>query len=429
MPEAHDDPLAVLASFGLTGYQARAYLALLELGPSQAREVSERSGVPQGRVYDILEKLHQRGLAEVLPETPRRYRAVPFEVFLERELRGHRDWIDKLEHDRESLVSAMAPAQEAAPPERGEYVVARGRKQVLQRVTALLASAQRDALLLSTERGPERVQAAGDAAGDAVARGVRLRLLAPITPENADAVRGCLALGAEVRHQGRLREAWPAGLNVLIADGQRALLFQHLPDDAHSGRGDDVGLAMEHPQMVQGLGALAETIWALAAPATTTLDDLARGLAPAPQGHTVLLVDDEPDVLDSLRELLEGSLQGVRVLCAASADEGLAMLGQQPVDLVVTDYKLPGMNGLDLLEEARKRAPEAQRILITAFPDIKVAVRAINEARVEHFLTKPFQAHQLVDAVRAALAARGERRLRDRALERALDSQRFPPAA
>ncbi len=87
----HDQRLFVLESFGLSGYLARAYVALLDLGPAQARDVAERSAVPQGRIYDVLEKLHGRGLIELLPEQPKRYRALPFEAFIDRELTFHQE--------------------------------------------------------------------------------------------------------------------------------------------------------------------------------------------------------------------------------------------------------------------------------------------------------------------------------------------------
>lgn len=417
-----DSRLAILEGFGLSGYQARAYLALLELGPSQAREVSERSGVPQGRVYDILEKLAQRGLVEVLPEAPRRFRAVAFEVFLERELKMHQERISTLERDRETLVTAMSPSGEAVQGQRGEYAVVRGRKSVVDRVNEVLGGAQRDVLVVGTERAPKRIRGESEILQRLADRGVRVRLLVPVTPTNAEEVKNVLALGVEVQHYAGLSSAFPEGLQVVVADGGRAILYQHVPDDG-SSRGDDVGLFMEHPEVVQGVGALAEALWILAMPAAEKLRALSVEGSTGWEGQTILLVDDEPDIRSSLQELIESSLKGVRVVTADSGPGALDALRKQKVDLIISDYKMPGMNGLEFLGEATKVAPTARRIVMTAFPDVKVATRAINEARVDHFFVKPLPDSRVVEVVRSVLADRRAGQLREQALARMLEQR------
>jgi response regulator RpfG family c-di-GMP phosphodiesterase len=121
---------------------------------------------------------------------------------------------------------------------------------------------------------------------------------------------------------------------------------------------------------------------------------------------TILLVDDEPDILDSLQVLLERAQQGVRVVTAASGKDALEKMRAEPVDLIITDYKMPGMNGLEFLAQAGDVQPGVPRILITAFPDLDVAIRAINEAGIENFITKPFESKAVVEQVRTALLKR-----------------------
>ncbi|MCA1813439.1 MAG: response regulator [Halobacteriales archaeon] len=121
---------------------------------------------------------------------------------------------------------------------------------------------------------------------------------------------------------------------------------------------------------------------------------------------TILLVDDEPDILDSLQALLEHEQAGVRVVTASSGPEALEKLKAQRVDLIITDYKMPGMNGLEFLAAAGEFAAGIPRILITAFPDLDVAIRAINEAGIENFVTKPFESKTVVEQVRTALLKR-----------------------
>jgi DNA-binding NtrC family response regulator len=111
-------------------------------------------------------------------------------------------------------------------------------------------------------------------------------------------------------------------------------------------------------------------------------------------------VDDEPDILDSVVEVVQRGAPGVAAEGVLSGHEGLAWLSRRSCTLLVVDYRMPGMDGLEFLRRAEALQPEARRILMTAFPDRHLAVRAVQEARVERFLAKPFPAGDLVDLIR-----------------------------
>jgi response regulator RpfG family c-di-GMP phosphodiesterase len=116
----------------------------------------------------------------------------------------------------------------------------------------------------------------------------------------------------------------------------------------------------------------------------------------------VLCVDDEPYVLEGLRDTLRRSFD-VRV--ATSGIEGLEMLKQEPdaYTVVVSDMRMPVMDGAAFLREARRWAPDATRMLLTGFADIDAAVSAVNHAQLFRFLTKPCASDDLVRACTAAL--------------------------
>jgi two-component system response regulator AtoC len=124
----------------------------------------------------------------------------------------------------------------------------------------------------------------------------------------------------------------------------------------------------------------------------------------------VLLVDDEPSVRAALRELVQS--RGWEPLVAASGEEALALVDR--ADAVVTDFSMPGMDGLDLLRQVRERDPSLPVIVLTARGSERLAVRAIRAGAYE-YVTKPFDVDEMIVALERALEARSLRQ-RDRQL-------------
>jgi class 3 adenylate cyclase len=117
---------------------------------------------------------------------------------------------------------------------------------------------------------------------------------------------------------------------------------------------------------------------------------------PAP----VLLVDDEPRVLDALEALLA---MEHRVLRADRPETALDLLREQDVAVVLSDQRMAGMTGTELLTRSRDVAPDAVRILLTAFTDTDALMDSINAAGVYHFLLKPWDPHELRHVVGRAV--------------------------
>jgi len=133
---------------------------------------------------------------------------------------------------------------------------------------------------------------------------------------------------------------------------------------------------------------------------SSTLHDLAAD-EPAP---AILFVDDEPSILSALRRLVRP--QGYRVLLAESGRAGLALLESETVDLVVSDMRMPEMDGAAFLEQVRLRWPEAGRILLTGYSDISSTVAAINRGEIHRYIAKPWDDRDLVLALRDGLERR-----------------------
>lgn len=110
----------------------------------------------------------------------------------------------------------------------------------------------------------------------------------------------------------------------------------------------------------------------------------------------ILTVDDDPMVSAAItRDLRDHYGADYRVLGATSGAEALAALERltvrdQPVALIVTDQRMPGMTGIELLERGRPHAPSAKLLLLTAYADTDAAIRAINDVGLDHYLLKPW---------------------------------------
>lgn len=116
----------------------------------------------------------------------------------------------------------------------------------------------------------------------------------------------------------------------------------------------------------------------------------------------VLLVDDEPSLVEGLELRLRS--KAFRVLTATSAKEALELMSQQEVAVVVSDERMPGMQGSEFLSVVAKSFPETARIILTGQASVEAAMRAINDAKVAHFLTKPCDAKALKALVEKLLA-------------------------
>ncbi|OQY58202.1 MAG: DNA-binding response regulator [Desulfobacteraceae bacterium 4572_88] len=117
--------------------------------------------------------------------------------------------------------------------------------------------------------------------------------------------------------------------------------------------------------------------------------------------RSILIVDDELDMLQLLRRSLEPDL-GCRVKTASSGEKALQLLSERPFDLVLADIKMPGMDGLELLELIKKDLPDLTVVMMTAYGRIETAVTAMKNGACD-FITKPFEHETLVVRLEKAL--------------------------
>lgn len=127
----------------------------------------------------------------------------------------------------------------------------------------------------------------------------------------------------------------------------------------------------------------------------------------------ILIVDDEASILKALQRLLRvapctyGNKQfTLDVVAASSPLEALKIAHQEDFDLFISDYRMPEMDGIEFLKQAKAIQPDAARLILSGYADLNALVRAVNEVGIERFIGKPWNDYDLMSAIGQALAHR-----------------------
>ncbi len=115
----------------------------------------------------------------------------------------------------------------------------------------------------------------------------------------------------------------------------------------------------------------------------------------------ILLVDDNRNLLKGIERTLEDL--PFKVFTANNVEEAKSVLQATSIDVVVSDYRMPGESGVELLIWVAEYCPSVQRILLTGQPDIPAVAKAVNEAKIYQFLQKPVTKSQLLESICASL--------------------------
>ncbi|HWG90300.1 MAG TPA: helix-turn-helix domain-containing protein [Candidatus Thermoplasmatota archaeon] len=249
-----------LMDHGLTEYEARGYLALLELESAEASHLSDLSRVPRTKIYQALEGLEQKKLLRVIPERPKRYVVEPFSNYLDELERQFRARAENIVTNKDSLAEEFAPKGNFQMTDAGNFIVLKGRANITSRMAEMLAKAGKDVSVLASAAAGKRLDYHHTTLQEAMSRGAEGKLLCPYTEKNEQA-RELLGDVLEIRESFVNLGA----VTLLFVDDREVLFAHHVPDDTHYFQGSDVALWSDDPTLVKTLKGLFLIAWALSA--------------------------------------------------------------------------------------------------------------------------------------------------------------------
>ncbi len=120
--------------------------------------------------------------------------------------------------------------------------------------------------------------------------------------------------------------------------------------------------------------------------------------------YTILVVDDERRILEAVKRILRREpLFKYNVLTVDNAKEALKIVESEKVDLILSDQRMPEMTGVELFNKVREISTQTVRMLITGYTDLEAAIDAINKAKIDYYIEKPWEDTELLNIIRNAL--------------------------
>jgi len=145
-----------------------------------------------------------------------------------------------------------------------------------------------------------------------------------------------------------------------------------------------------------------------------------RPVEESSQRPRVLVVDDEVHIISALRRLFRR--EGYELMMAGSAEEALEILEEKPANLILSDHRMPGMSGTELLGEVRNRWPDTIRMILSGYSEVGTIITAINDGAVYKYLSKPWNDEEIKLHVRRALELQ-ELQLENRRMAEEIEAQ------
>ncbi len=266
-----------------------------------------------------MNQLHEKGLVEIVPETPLRYRPVPIAKYLHQQAMELKDRAKRLEEDLDRLSMEFAIREELQVEERGRFEAIYGRKNVRERLMEMYNGAQNEIIGIGTLRSPQRItKSAIFTIRERYKAGVSIRYAFPVTPFNRRDVDQI----SEVAKVRNINVQLP--MYFYVFDDSQVILNHPIPDDDNFYRGDDIAIWTNDKAIAGAMKLIAEKIWA--AGTEPGIMTVAEPLLEVSEKYLRLLGERSGAVLASLGRQV--GLEIGREIMGTSLEEVLKSLGE-----------------------------------------------------------------------------------------------------
>ncbi|MCW4020477.1 MAG: hypothetical protein NWF14_04525 [Candidatus Bathyarchaeota archaeon] len=236
---------------GLSEYEAKVYVSLIEVGNAKARTLSMMSGVPRTKVYGALKKLIDMDLVVVMPEEPRKFVPTPPKTALKSYLRSYQSTVENLVSVISSLEEAFRKAKSEGKLRRGTIWFINGRQEILEKIREMLCKVKRSVQLVTNDNGMVLLYKSFNRIFDDLAdRSVKVKITTPNHSNNQHMLN-------ELKYTCKIEETH-LGLPIifLCIDEKQFLLANLQPDSFSPISKRDKGMFSDDPVLREMIGLL-----------------------------------------------------------------------------------------------------------------------------------------------------------------------------
>ncbi|MBU2561192.1 MAG: hypothetical protein KKD17_02760 [Nanoarchaeota archaeon] len=224
-----------LLELGLNNYEAKVYLTLVEEGTSTAKNVSDITGIPYGKVYEIITSLCTKGFSMTLPTKPMKCKALSPQEILNTTKEKALEKFSNLENVfNEELVPLYMQSKQLKEP-KGIMWIVNGRANINKKVETMIKGGKRSICIYLSENGLKRLAFQKNVLKEAFDRGVSIRIISKMTKENEE---DCGLLSFCDIHNSKL----PITNCFVSIDKEESIVIDPVPDDDNVVRGRDIGM-------------------------------------------------------------------------------------------------------------------------------------------------------------------------------------------
>lgn len=252
----NEERLRKMQDLGLTEYQARVYLTLLDFGEAIASQLPSLSRVPRTRIYSVMDQLHEKGLVEIIPVKPRKYRPVPISSYIEKVARDLKSKAKDMEKQARAYSREFEVKRKAEAEKVGRLKAIYGRRNVREVLSRMYDAAREEVISIGTVQSPKRILGSRLPWITRKSKeGLDLKYAFPVNSFSMEAVKK-LTEYADVRSIDMILPIY-----FLVVDAQQVLICHPIPNDESFLRGDDIAIWTDDEGMSEAMRAIAYNIW------------------------------------------------------------------------------------------------------------------------------------------------------------------------